>query len=244
MSPVLYESKAVIFPVNTTDNDKLGGASPFGMEMHADQLIQVLRSDIIMDSVRKYCDPDGSRHFTRDYLRNTISMYRNQWLSIEVSAKSGNPEDALCIVQHVIAHTNDAYNEVIRQATIPLMENAKSVYFTHKKELEMLADSFRVISGDFMPDDKKILTMNQLWEAKQKKVLELESKYESLRTKAEKRFVPLFVLNKPELPVHPLGKNYVKNILAGIVLMLFAVLSFLTVRYQYLYWKYEGTNIS
>lgn len=239
LSPLKYESKAVIFPVNTTDNDIKGGSSPFGMEMHTDQLIQVLKSDVILDSVRKYCDPDGSKHFTSEFLSGSLSFYRTPYLSIEITAKTSNPEDAFCIVSHLISHTNEGYNEIIRQATIPLMENAKMSYLTQKKEWEMLSDSIRIMTEKRNPQDKKVLMMTHLWEVKQKEVTDLESKYQALRMKAEKQFVPLFVLNKPTLPLIPSDKQYPKNILSGVILVLFAVVAFLTLRLQLLYWKQE-----
>ncbi len=222
LKPLYYESKAVVFSVNTTENDKAGGSSPFGIELHADQLIQVLKSDIIMDSVRKYCDPGGKKGFSNVFLSQTIRFYRTPHLGIEITARTEKPEDAYCIVSHLIAHTHDAYNAIIRQATLPQRDNALEEYLKHQEEWEMLTDSIESLPLGALASRNRL---NLLAENKQKKVMELLSKYETLRHKADKEFVPLFVLNKPQLSQNPIPAGYFPNIIAGMLLTLIIVIA-------------------
>ena len=224
MNPIEYESIAVIFPVNTTDNDKGGGTSPFGLEMHADQLIQILKSDPMMDSIRRYCDSDKKKSWTNAYLLNALHFKRMPNLSIEVSARADNPQDALCIAQNAIAHAAQTYNAVIRQATMPMMENARNTYFIHKKEWQKLSDSIQILAQKLPADDKNLLAMNQLWETKSKTVMDLESKYEALRLKYEKEFVPVFVLNQPRLPTQAIARAYLNYIFSGAILSVLVLL--------------------
>src|SRR5690606_20772606 len=117
-----YRSTAIIYPGNTYLRDEVISNPQFGTERESEQLMQMLESESIRDSVVKKFDLvnyyeldtnsiDWRERLTLKYIRD-INCFKSKYMSIVISATTTKPELSAEIVNY-ITDVIDQYRESI-----------------------------------------------------------------------------------------------------------------------------------
>ena len=146
-----YESSGIIFPTPTNSPDKILAEPQFGYEVDADWLMQVLKSEIVRDSLNKtfnlteYFDLDVNKHGWIDDLRkkyeNMMSFERTRYMSIEIKAKTEDPELSANIVNFVIDNIDPIREHIFKANTYQSLIHFENTYFDKIEFINQLTDS-------------------------------------------------------------------------------------------------------
>lgn len=122
ITPEKYMAHGIIYPANTYTRDQVISNPQFGHEVEAEQLMQLLESRSLRDSVVKtfdlldYYELDSSKQEWRDQLTKhyvkDVQFERTRYLSIVISAEFKDPELAANVVNYII-ETVDQYKAAI-----------------------------------------------------------------------------------------------------------------------------------
>lgn len=147
----LYESSSIIFPTPTNSPDKILAEPQFGYEVDADWLMQVLKSEIVRDSLNKafnlveYFDLDSDKQGWMDDLRkeyeDMISFERTRYMSIEITAKTRDPELSANIVNFVIDHIDGIREKIFKANTYQALIHYENTFFDKNDYVNKLIDS-------------------------------------------------------------------------------------------------------
>jgi len=147
----LYESTGIIFPTPTNSPDKILAEPQFGYEVDADWLMQVLKSEIVRDSINKTFDlvkyfdlntdrPDWTDHLRKEY-EDMISFERTRYMSIEISAKTRDPELSADIVNFVIDNIDPIREKIFKANTYQTLLHFEHIFFEKNEYINRLIDS-------------------------------------------------------------------------------------------------------
>ncbi len=146
-----YESSGIIFPTPTNSPDKILAEPQFGYEVDADWLMQVLKSEIVRDSLNKsfnlteYFDLDVNKHGWIDDLRkkydNMMSFERTRYMSIEIKAKTEDPELSANIVNFIIDNIDPIREHIFKANTYQSLIHFENTYFDKIEFINQLTDS-------------------------------------------------------------------------------------------------------
>jgi hypothetical protein len=150
MRPV-YESKGIIFPTPTNSPEKILVEPQFGYEVDADWLMQVLRSDIVRDTLNKEfdlisyfelntSDAGWIDEFRKKY-EKMIRFERTRYMSIEISARTYDPELSADIVNTVIERIDGIRESIFKSNTQQSLIHYENAYFNKKDHIDNLVDS-------------------------------------------------------------------------------------------------------
>lgn len=146
-----YESSGIIFPTPTNSPDKILAEPQFGYEVDADWLMQVLKSEIVRDSLNKtfnlteYFDLDVNKHGWMDDLRkkyeDMMSFERTRYMSIEIKAKTKDPELSANIVNFIIDNIDPIREHIFKANTYQSLIHFENTYFDKIEFINQLTDS-------------------------------------------------------------------------------------------------------
>lgn len=147
----LYESQAVIFPTPTNSPDKILEEPQFGYEVDADWLMQVLKSDIVRDSLNKqfnlinYFEIDTSKQLWLDDFRNNynemIDFERTKYMSIKIIVTTHNPEFSAKIANYIIDNIDAIREKIFKANTYQTLLYTEKVFIIKNQYLNLLVDS-------------------------------------------------------------------------------------------------------
>lgn len=117
-----YLSTGIIYPANNYTRDQLLSNPQFGTEIETEQLMQLLESQSIRDSVInkfdliKYYEIDKSEKDWKSQLNlkfiKDITFFRSKYLSVVISAKTTDPKMSANIVNYIISVVNNYKTQI------------------------------------------------------------------------------------------------------------------------------------
>jgi uncharacterized protein involved in exopolysaccharide biosynthesis len=156
--PAEFESTGIIFPTPTNSPEKILTEPQFGYEVDADWLMQVLKSDIVKDTLVKsfslidYYRLDTSKLDWRDVLNKkyikTIQFERTRYMSIEITARTRNPELSSAIVNTVIDKIDGIRERIFKENTERTVKYYEKSLFDKFDLINEMVDSLYDIRSD------------------------------------------------------------------------------------------------
>ena len=147
----LYESQGIIFPTPTNSPDKILDEPQFGYEVDADWLMQVLKSDIVRDSLNntfnlvEYFEIDTSKRKWLDEFKKkydkTISFERTKYMSIRVIVQTRDPKLSANIVNFVIDNIDAIREKIFKANTYKTLIHFEDSFFKKNIYIGELVDS-------------------------------------------------------------------------------------------------------
>lgn len=225
--PKKYSSTCIIFPSGGSDVDK---NLQFGMDLHNDQLMQLLLSASMRDSIVQkfhliqYYEIDtsakGWKEELEDKIQRDIVFNKTRYYSIEISAETKDAQFSANIVNEIVKITERLYWQLIRQNSSELLENAQKNYVNSESQVKLLADSLRNLvaqKGDTI--QARLIRQNML--ATQNNANIMKSKRDYVRERHEMPSSPLFIMDKGTPATKKSSPRYSINILLGALGMFF-----------------------
>lgn len=161
--PKKYLSYAVVFPPNSNLGLSILEDPRFGNSLDADQLMQLLESRQVMDSIVKihnleeYYEIDKSeqgwkerlqKHYYRD-----ITFNKTRYYSVVITAKMKEPELASNVVNSIIDVVDDIRYKIIRSNQMAAFEFAKFQYNTQQLLVDSLKTRIYALKKNDNPDN-------------------------------------------------------------------------------------------
>lgn len=162
--PPEYESVGVFYPTASTSISKallatdLSGrqdALKFGEEEEAEQLLQILESEIIFEKMlKKYnlmeryrIDEDESYRFTKltKKFYSRVKFRRNEHMAIEVSVHDEDREIASKMCADIMELMDSVKTEIVKQRANEALEIVADQYKHKEKEIKLLEDSLTAL---------------------------------------------------------------------------------------------------
>lgn len=161
----LFESTVTVFPSTTNSLSKAllpqkfasrgQDILEFGKEEEAEQLLQILNTDEIRDSIiRKYdlmkhYDIDAKGKYAKTELYRTfssnISFRRTEFMSVEISVLDTDPDTAALIANDIVVLLDMVKNRIQRERANQGLRIIEGEYLGLKRELEVLEDSLTIL---------------------------------------------------------------------------------------------------
>lgn len=159
-----YRSTVIMFPAATNSVSKVliaqnSGVKEdilgFGEEEQAEQMLQILNSNMIRDRIiAKYdlmehygIDPTSNYKYTRlvrEY-ENNIKFRRTEYMAVKVSVLDTDPQMAANIANDIAALVDSAKNMMQRDRARKAFEIVETEYERLKSEVDEIVDSLRVL---------------------------------------------------------------------------------------------------
>lgn len=147
----LYESHATLLPSNSNSRQKQMEEFNYGYEVHSERLIQLLGSEIILDSLEnkfglseKYgIDMEGPEGWDQlnKVARERIQFHKTRYSSVVISVQDESPEDAARIANETGRLVNVVSAEILRQNSRELLRAAERDYRDRIQQASESADS-------------------------------------------------------------------------------------------------------
>jgi len=161
----LFESTVTVFPSTTNSLSKAllpqkfasrgQDILEFGKEEEAEQLLQILNTDEIRDSIiRKYnlmdhYHVDASGKYAKTELYKTfssnISFRRTEFMSVEISVLDTDPDTAAFIANDIVVLLDMVKNRIQRERANQGLKIIEGEYFALRKEVKSLEDSLTLL---------------------------------------------------------------------------------------------------
>jgi len=159
-----YKSTVILFPVATNSiskalisqqsgikEDVLG----FGEEEQAEQMLQILNSNIIRDRiVRKFnlmehygIDPDSrfaNTHLIREYEGN-VSFRRTEYMAVRISVLDSDPQLAADIANSIAELVDSTKNRMSKERAYRAFKIVEQEYLSLQREVADIVDSLKII---------------------------------------------------------------------------------------------------
>jgi len=134
-------SKAILVEDHSGRQDAL----KFGEEEEAEQLMQILESDVITNAIigkydlmNRYRIKDGdATDLTRMYFSN-VNFSRNEHMAIEVSVLDEDPEIAAKMCMDIMNLMDSVKTNIVKQRAHQALDIVSDAYFKKEKEIKLL----------------------------------------------------------------------------------------------------------
>jgi uncharacterized protein involved in exopolysaccharide biosynthesis len=184
-----YTSSGIIFPTPTNSPQKILDEPQFGYEVDADWLMQVLKSDIVKDTLvnlfnlADYFNIDQDEPGWRDDLsrkyNEMLSFDRTRYMSIEISATTSDPNLSANIVNAIIDRIDGIREKIFKANTYRSMVHLEEAFMEKSKLVNSLMDSIHAIR-----DKNTSSSLNKLYsqiKEKQEEVTALSEELTGMR---------------------------------------------------------------
>ncbi len=161
----MFESTVTVFPSTTNSLSKAllpqkfasrgQDILEFGKEEEAEQLLQILNTDEIRDSIiNKYnlmdhyeIDRDGKYAMTELYknFSSNISFRRTEYMSVEINVLDTEPQMAADIANDIVRLLDKVKNRIQRERAMQGLKIIEGEFLALKEELELLEDSLTML---------------------------------------------------------------------------------------------------
>ncbi len=161
----LYESTVTVFPSTTNSLSKAllpqkfasrgQDILEFGKEEEAEQLLQILNTDEIRDSVihkyglMEHYGIDASGKYAKTELYKTfssnISFRRTEFMSVEINVLDTDPDTAAMIANDIVVLLDMVKDRIQRERAQQGLKIIEGEYLALKRELEALEDSLTLL---------------------------------------------------------------------------------------------------
>jgi hypothetical protein len=153
-----YESTGIIFPTPTNSPEKILVEPQFGYDVDADWLMQVLKSDIVKDTLVRlfrlvdYFGLDTNDREWRDDLNKkyekALTFERTRFMSIEITARTRNPELSAEIVNTIISRIDGIREKIFKENTGRALKHYETAFFEKMKLVNLLVDSIHGLRNE------------------------------------------------------------------------------------------------
>ncbi|MBL4704414.1 MAG: hypothetical protein JKY54_07825 [Flavobacteriales bacterium] len=153
--PKKFRSSGIIYPPNSFTRDQLIGNPQFGHETETEQLMQLLESASMRDSVIQkfklinYYESDTSVVGWKDVLNikfiHDVKFFRSKYLSVVISAELKDPELAADMVNYIISVVNKYKKSVFSENRDSDMRFYKSRWLKSEDALDSIVSMIYVI---------------------------------------------------------------------------------------------------
>jgi len=153
-----YESTGIIFATPTNSPEKILVEPQFGYDVDADWLMQVLKSDIVKDTLVKlyglvdYFSLDTGSQNWHDELnkryRKMINYERTRYMSIEITCRTRNPELSASLVNTVIDKIDGIRERIFKENTHRAVLHYENTFFDKMHLINHLVDSIYILRND------------------------------------------------------------------------------------------------
>jgi len=159
-----YKSTVIMFPAATNSVSKVliaqnSGVKEdilgFGEEEQAEQMLQILNSNMIRDRIiQKYnlmdhyeIGPDSKYKWTRLYreYENNIKFRRTEYMAVKVSVLDTDPQMAADIANDIAALVDSVKNKMQRNRAEKALEIVEKEYLGLEAEVNKIVDSLRAL---------------------------------------------------------------------------------------------------
>lgn len=144
-----YLSTGIIYPANTYTRDQLLVNPQFGTEVETEQLMQLLESQSIRDSVIhhfdliNYYEIDKSKKDWKNQLNlkfiEDINFFRSKYMSVVISAKTKDPALSADIVNYIIKVVNGYKTKIFEHNRLKELSYQKN----RVKKQQLVLDSLK-----------------------------------------------------------------------------------------------------
>lgn len=189
-----YSSTLSMYAASTVSSDKILDDQQFGFPMYADRFIQVLKSNLIRDSlVNKFnlinhYDIDTTERkwpyeLNKAYWRN-IDIERTLLMSIEITVSDKDPDLAAKMANEMARLADEVVAYVVKKNTYDAMKSAEKSYFEKLDQINKLAGDLAKVKGEGFSNNLSniesdlALNINKLKELRVK-VDKLRNKYKA-----------------------------------------------------------------
>ena len=161
----LYESFSVVFPSSNFSRDKTLENFDYGFDIHAERLIQLMQSRILMDSIvdefdliHHYRLDTNDNQYSDDLLRiyyKRVVFVKTRYKAVTVIVRDEDPEIAARIANEVARLVNVVNNELIHRSLESAIQSLESDVHRKSQRISMLRDSVtsRISSGKNLKSD-------------------------------------------------------------------------------------------
>lgn len=159
-----FKSTVIMFPAATNSVSKVliaqnSGVKEdilgFGEEEQAEQMLQILNSNMIMERiVEKYdlmnhyeIDPGSRYKYTRLYkeYENNIKFRRTEYMAVKISVLDTDPQMAADIANDIAALVDSVKNKMQKERARKAFEIVEAEYLKLEEEVNTIVDSLRVL---------------------------------------------------------------------------------------------------
>lgn len=170
----MYKSGVVMFPTTGTSISKSllsanyngrQDAYGFGEEEQAEQLLQVLNSELIRTRIiEKYnllehyeIDPNSAYPYTQlgDEYRSNISFRRTEFMSVEIQVMDKDPQMAADIANNISYLIDTVYNEMKKQRAEEALKLVEFEYLEAEENIAKLEEKVQEMGSDISSSMRK-----------------------------------------------------------------------------------------
>ncbi len=159
-----FKAKVVMFPTSTnaiskallTDNNAKTDILEFGADEQAEQMLQVLSSNVIRQAIIKkynlleHYDIDSNDQFKNTNLFNeyesNISFRRTEFMAVEITVLDKNPQMAADIANDIAELMDSTKNAMQKVRALKGLQIVQTEYEKLKNEVKVKEDSIKVIN--------------------------------------------------------------------------------------------------
>jgi uncharacterized protein involved in exopolysaccharide biosynthesis len=185
LMPSKYASTGIIFPTPTNSPQKILTEPQFGYEVDADWLMQVLKSDIVKDTLVRlfnlvdYYELDThDRHWKDDLNKKyakTMTFQRTRYMSIEITAQTKDQELSADLVNAVINNIDGIREKIFKENTFRTVLHYEKALFEKLDLINRMVDSLHDLR-----DLNASTSQNMLYRQIKEKQVEIEESRERL----------------------------------------------------------------
>ena len=229
-----YKSSVVLFPTtgasvskallsaNYTGRQSVYG---FGEEEQAEQLLQVLNSEKIRETIiQKYnlmehyeIDPASKYPYTQlaNTYKSNISYRRTELMSVEISVLDTDPQIAADIANDISNLIDTVFNEMKQERAQAAFELVRDEYLVAEKNVRILQDSLERISNEMSVSLRRsggaslvqistalaqhggtFLTLTNYLDHETERLADLRQRYQEARVEANQRLPYKFIIDR------------------------------------------------
>jgi hypothetical protein len=250
--PKKYKSTGIIFPTFSNSLEETYNNPMFGYDIEADRLLQIIQSQEIQDSISlkfnlvNYFEIDTTDDKWRDELQkeilSSVFFSKTPYMSIEISAKTKNPQLSADIVNEIIGLVDPIRNRILKQNIVLAHQSISKEYEKQKGILDSLVHSIKVMRDEYgnpsisllanqeFNFDNKVKSNNTLLEEKIDKYIlqkviynDLKIKYERVKAQLDRPLPSIYVINKGMVSRKKVSPMFLVNISITTILTIIIV---------------------
>ncbi|MEI7977525.1 MAG: hypothetical protein WCI53_01665 [Bacteroidota bacterium] len=239
--PKKFKSTGIIFPTFSNSLEDTYNNPMFGYDVEADRILQLLQSQEIQDSINakfdlvSYYELDTLDERWRDELRKeffaNINFSKTPFMSIEISARTKDPQLSANIVNTIIGLIDPIRNRILKQNILVAHNSISKEYRMQKNNLDSLVNLIKTMRDEYgnpaisllanqeFNFDNKKTGNNTLLEEKIDKYLlqkviynDIKIKYERVKTQLERPLPGVYVINQGVKSNKKISPSYLVNV--------------------------------
>ena len=151
----LFESYAILYPTRSNNREKQLEEFAYGFEIQSERLMQLLESDIILDSVSQrfgltnHYDIDTTDIAWYDRLlkkaRDRIRFHKTRYSSVVISVMDEKPETAAAIANDIARLVNGVNADIVKSNAREVLEAVEEEYERRRGRVSVINDSINQV---------------------------------------------------------------------------------------------------